>query len=433
MARARSLQDQRTASEVKAKKLRVVWLAPYRIELLQPELIVARPRKLPHASSWIVNLAHALAKRNDAELHIITGCAGIKSTQTISKGGITFHVIRYAFPFTVRGFPPYLRLDLVTRYMSLRRRVQDVIRKISPDIIHVHGTEEGYGLAALDSDAPTIVSMQGIINLCARVAPSTSYKLQADLELRVMRRAKYFGSRTAWADNFIRNVNGTATIYDFPEAINEKFFSTLRAHSNQNVLMVGSIIQRKGVQEALKAMRIVVRTFSAAKLVLVGEGDPSYLAHLKERARSLGIEANVEWFGFTNVDKLAELHADSSLLIHPSHIDNSPNSVAEAMASGLPVIASNVGGIPSMIEHNVSGLLVESKNHHELAAAMIALLHDESERQRLARRAKEVALERHHPAKVATQALRVYHAILAKESSLEYALENVDVELMRPA
>ena len=74
----------------------------------------------------------------------------------------------------------------------------------------------------------------------------------------------------------------------------------------------------------------------------------------------------------------------SAVLIHPSHIDNSPNSVAEAMASGLPVIASNVGGIPSMIENGVTGLLVEPRNHRQLAEAVISLLHNEAERKRLA-------------------------------------------------
>jgi glycosyltransferase involved in cell wall biosynthesis len=85
------------------------------------------------------------------------------------------------------------------------------------------------------------------------------------------------------------------------------------------------------------------------------------------------------------------------------------------MASRLPVIASNVGGIPSMIEHNRTGLLVAPRNHRELAQAMIALLRDSSERQRLAAAAREVALARHLPAHVAEQTLRVYHDLLAKE------------------
>ena len=85
------------------------------------------------------------------------------------------------------------------------------------------------------------------------------------------------------------------------------------------------------------------------------------------------------------------------------------------MVSGLPVIASNVGGIPSMIENGATGLLVEPRNHRQLAEAVIALLHNEAERKRLASMAKEVAFERHLPSKVAEKTLSVYDDIVAKE------------------
>jgi glycosyltransferase involved in cell wall biosynthesis len=162
-------------------------------------------------------------------------------------------------------------------------------------------------------------------------------------------------------------------------------------------------------------MSIVVAACPSAKLLVVGEGRPDYLEGLKQHTKSAGIKANVEWLGFKTAHEIAALHAVSAILIHPSYLDNSPNSVAEAMASGLPIIASNVGGIPSMIENGVTGLLVEPRNPRQLAEAIIALLQNEAERKRLARRAKEVACERHLPSKVAEKTLSVYKDIIAKE------------------
>ncbi len=98
-------------------------------------------------------------------------------------------------------------------------------------------------------------------------------------------------------------------------------------------------------------------------------------------------------------------------------MDNSPNSVAEAMASGVPVIASDVGGIPSMIENGATGLLIQPENHHQLAEAIILLLQDEAQRKRLASRAKRVALQRHFPSEVAQKTMDVYKDIVAKEQS----------------
>lgn len=397
-----------------SKKIKVAWLAPYPPTLLQRELTIVRSSRA-HPASWIVNLANALAEREDIDLQIITATSGILENQTVSKDGITFHVIRYTFPFTVRGFPEYMRLDLLTRYAHLRRQVRQILISLQPDVIHVHGTEYGYGLAALEAKVPTIVSIQGIVNLLAQVSRSFLYRCQASFELHTIRTAMYFGSRTAWGNNFIRSHNSTAIIYDLPEAVNPVFFKTPNRTPNHNIVMVGSIEQRKGIEDALLAMSVVVAAYPSAKLLVVGEGKAEYVERLKQCTKSAGIQANVEWLGFKNAEEIAALHAGSAVLIHPTHIDNSPNSVAEAMASGLPVIASDVGGIPSMIENGATGLLTKPRNPGQLAEAIISLLRSESERTRLSSRAKEIALERHFPPRVAEKTTNVYQDVIAKE------------------
>jgi len=401
-------------SVVVNSKIRVAWLGPYPSGLLQRELTIVRSSKA-HPAGWIVNLANALAKREDIDLHMITASSGIFGNQTVSKGGLTFHVIRHTFPFTVRGFPSYMRLDLMTRYAHLRRQIKQILLRLRPHVIHVHGTEHGYGLAALEANVPTIISIQGIVNLLARVSPSISLRLQAPIELNVIRNAKYFGTRTAWATSFVRNLNNAATIYELPEAVDPLFFKRAADQSTPTILIVGDVVQRKGIEEALRAMSIVVAVCPAAKLLVVGEGKAAYVEKLKRRTQSAGIQANVEWLGFKNAEQVAALHAASTILIHPTHLDNSPNSVAEAMASGLPVIASDVGGIPSVIKNGDTGLLTEPRNHRQLADAIMSLLQNKAERQRLASRAQKVALERHVPSEVAEKTMNVYKDIIARE------------------
>lgn len=413
-----AVQNRRTNSArsaaVHSKRIRVAWLSTYRPELLQPELKILRSSKA-HPSSWIVALARALAERQDIDLHVITSCSGISKTQSVLKNGTTFHVIRHTFPFTVRGFPEYMRLDLLTRYAQLRRRVNQLLQVLQPDVIHVHGTENGYGLAVINANTPTIVSIQGVVNELARVAPSMFYTLQSRIERTVIRNASYFGSRTAWANSFIRKLNSAATIYDLPEAIHPLFFNRTGGEANANVLIVGSIVQRKGIEDALRAMSIVISACPCAKLLVVGVGAAHYLEELKRLAHLAQIENNVEWLGFRKAEEVAELHNVSAVLIQPSHLDNSPNSVAEAMASGLPVIASNVGGIPSMIENDVTGLLIEPGNHRRLAEAILSLLRNGAERQRLAGCARKVAFERHFPSHVAEKTMNVYRDIIRQE------------------
>jgi glycosyltransferase involved in cell wall biosynthesis len=368
--------------------MRIAWLTSYHLGLLRPELVTVRHLQW-HPASWIVNLAKALSKRDDLDLHIITAAPGIRENQKISKFGMTFHVIRSTFPFTTRGFPEYIPLNVMTRYSALRKQVRNVILSLEPDLIHVHGTEDGYGLAALDVAAPSITSIQGIVQLCGRASPSVFFRLQTPIERYIIRKAKYLGSRTEWANKFIRTLNSTAKIYDLPEAVNEVFFKQRVQESTHNILIVGSVLQRKGLEEALDAMSLIAAKCPSAKLLVVGDGPPRYLEVLKERVRSVGTGNYVEWLGSKTPEEIAALHGSSALLIHPSHIDNSPNSVAEAMASGLAVIASDVGGIPSMIEHGVTGVLVEPRNYHQLAEAVISLLQNKAERARLAKKAME--------------------------------------------
>ena len=156
-----------------SKRMRIVWLGSYRLGLLQPELATMR-RLQWHPASWIVNLAKALSTRDDIDLHIITAMAAIRENQTITKDGITFHVVRNTFPFTTRGFPQYMPLDVLTRYTSLRRQLRNVICRLRPDLIHVHGTEDGYGLAALDLGLSTSSPSKALCN-CAAVFHRRSY------------------------------------------------------------------------------------------------------------------------------------------------------------------------------------------------------------------------------------------------------------------
>lgn len=399
--------------------MRVAWLTSYAVSSLPPQVRFIR-RQLSHACSWIVSLANELSTRRELELHVVTAAAGILENQYVTRNGVTFHVIRHTFPFTMRGFPDYMRMDALTYYDSLRKQIRLVLDKVQPDLVHVHGTEYGYGLAALDSGVPTVVSMQGIINRIREVEDTMFYRLQAPMERDVVRRGRYFGTRTKWANEFVRSLNPNATIYDMPEAVNPMFFEDRQRTRNSNLLFVGSVERRKGIEVAIDAMRFVVRQHPTARLRIVGGGKRSYLDTLKQLVQANNLEHAIEWKGSKAHEEIAALHSDSLVLIHPTFIDNSPNSVAEAMVSGLPVIASNVGGIPSMIEDGVTGILVPPQEPERLAEAIVKLLKDDADRERLRVNAQAIARTRHLPRAVAGQTLEVYKDILKRERKLSW-------------
>lgn len=125
---------------------------------------------------------------------------------------------------------------------------------------------------------------------------------------------------------------------------------------------------------ALRAFAIVQRRFPACRLTVAGTGPQE--PQLRELARDLGIESEVSFAGRLERDDMAALLRRSTVAINPSLVDNAPNSVLEALASGVPVVSTRVGGVPYVVEDGVTALLVPPGDAPAMAAAVLRLLDD---------------------------------------------------------
>ena len=125
---------------------------------------------------------------------------------------------------------------------------------------------------------------------------------------------------------------------------------------------------------ALRAFSLVVQAIPDASLVVAGSGPE--LKALQSLAAELGIDGAVDFCGSLDRDQIADLYRSASLVLNPSRVDNMPNSVLEAMASGVPVVSTNVGGVPWILRHDINGLLVASGDHAAMAAAAERVLRD---------------------------------------------------------
>ncbi len=146
------------------------------------------------------------------------------------------------------------------------------------------------------------------------------------------------------------------------------------ANGNWRFLQACRLIPKKGVATTLCAFAIFQKRFPKAELAIAGKGPLQ--PHLEELAEELGISGKVHFHGFVSQTELLDLYAQAHLFLHPSETppdenqEGIPNSILEAMATGLPVAATRHGGIPEAIEHGRSGLLVEERDFEALANAM---------------------------------------------------------------
>ena len=138
------------------------------------------------------------------------------------------------------------------------------------------------------------------------------------------------------------------------------------------------LIPKKGVATSLCAFAIFQKEFPNAELIVAGKGPLQ--SHLEELAEELGISAKVHFRGFLSQSELMEVYATSHFFLHPSETppdqnqEGIPNSILEAMATGLAVLATRHGGIPEAVEHGRSGLLVEERDFEALATEMKAIV-----------------------------------------------------------
>jgi len=151
------------------------------------------------------------------------------------------------------------------------------------------------------------------------------------------------------------------------------------------IVFLGALSHSKGVFELLEAFARVAGDFADARLIFAGRGAVDVL---RERAQQLGIASRVSFPGWLNAGAKDEMLASAAVLVLPSYAEGLPMAVLEAMSWGTPVIASRVGAIPQVIEHDVNGLLVDAGDVDSLTATLNRVIGDASLRDRLARDAR---------------------------------------------
>lgn len=152
-------------------------------------------------------------------------------------------------------------------------------------------------------------------------------------------------------------------------------------------LLVARNLERiYGVDLALLAFRKVLEQFPDAMLEVAGTGAQHH--ELLDYAERLGIARHVHFLGALDRAEIAARYAQADVLLNASRVDNMPNALLEALASGLPVVSSDAGGIPYMVQHDDTALLVPVESPDALAAAAVRVLSDRSLAQALAERGR---------------------------------------------
>lgn len=159
----------------------------------------------------------------------------------------------------------------------------------------------------------------------------------------------------------------------------------------RTLLFLGQFGQRKGIYVLLPAIAKLVKHFPDLELWAGGDGELDTVAKM---AKSLSIENQVKLLGWVGGEEKEKLLARASIYVLPSYAENLPMSVLEAMAAGLPIVSTPVGGIPSAVHDGIEGRLVQPGDVDLLATALGDLLNDSAMRQTMGHTARRSAIDK---------------------------------------
>lgn len=202
--------------------------------------------------------------------------------------------------------------------------------------------------------------------------------------------------------------------------------ATSRSHSARPHLIVARNLEFVyGADIAIKAFARIARALPQARLTLAGSGPAR--AELESLARDLDVGDRVFFSGRLDRDQMSALFREADLLLNPSRADNQPVALLEAMAGGVPIVATAVGGVPYMLENGRTAILVPAEDSQALADAALTLLRDPGRASVLAL-AAHAELKCHEWTEVRRVLFNEYEQALSlKLASLHAGMRDIDI------
>ena len=297
-----------------------------------------------HYATWLPQIAEAWDGQREVEIHWVVMAELLQERRDLFEWGQMFHVL----PTSQSG-------RSATLFREDRKAIHAVLDEIRADLVHGWGTEDVYGLAAVLSGRPNIVSMQGILSYYAlkNRMPARSY-LQAMLELFILWKAGRVTTESEWGRNVVMKRNPFAKVELVEYGVQQVFFQTKWQPEEKNpfALFVGGISPRKGIQDLVRAFRDP--KLLSRELFVIGGGEGEWSENLQKSA-----PPNIRWLGRKSAEETAEYMAKAWCLALPTRADTSPNVVKEARVIGLPVITTRNGGQASYVKDGEDGYFVE--------------------------------------------------------------------------
>lgn len=374
--------------------MKILWLT--NIPLPESSLLL-NEKPMPYGG-WLVNASKQLSENDFCELAI-----------AFPKDNIDNYKLLYGETIKYYLFPRIKNRDKssIGNNVHLTR----IIDEVKPDIVHIFGTEYEHTLEMInickERSIEAVISVQGLVSVIAKHYTSSlpvnvqrrftfrdfvkqdsinqqqkKFSKRGNEEIESIKRAQHIIGRTTWDKACISEINPNAQYHFCNETLREEFYKyrwSIEKCEKHSIFVSQGSYPIKGLHFVLEAMRLVLRRFPDAKLYIAGDNivksdtlkdklkKSSYGKYIEKLIQQYDLKNTVFFTGSLNEIKMCQQYLKSHVFVCPSSIENSPNSLGEAMILGIPSVASYVGGIPDMLKDKQEGFLYQHDAPYMLA------------------------------------------------------------------
>jgi len=347
-------------------------------------------------------LVQGLQTIEGLDVHVVHCHSDIAEDAHLSRDGATLHFL--AMP----------RRRLVPNLMRAGDRIRRILHELKPDVAHAHVPH--YAVAADRAGYPTIYTVHGVLH---REAESYRHSwfdrarfiLAGYYDRQAVLRADALVAISDYVRSEYRDLR-TSGWLRIENPVSDAFFAVERDEDPNRVQFVGSITEVKDLLTLLRAVERVGQQHPTMRLHLAGRvTGEQYAAQVREFVRRHGLAEVVHFDGMLSRDQLLEAYGRAALVALSSRQENAPLAIIEAMAAGVPVVATRVGGVSGLVTEGETGYLVAAGDDRALAARILELLASANLRHRFGTEARKQAEGRFRAAAVARNYLALYQQL----------------------
>ena len=416
--------------------MRVLWIT----NILFPEVMekLTGEKDLKATGGWMLGAADALLGHDDVTLFVASVSPMVKELTCVEGEKIKYYLIPSGSG----------NLKINPEYQPYWKQIAT---EVSPDVVHIHGTEYSHGHAYMKACGAdkVVISIQGLKSECSKcymagltkgevlrnltlkdilrgsiLKEQSRFRISAEYEYEMLSMTGHVIGRTSWDKTLSAAINPRVHYHFCNETLRDAFYdgslwdcSRCEKHT---IFLSQAGYPLKGLHQVLKAMPEILKEFPDAKVRVAGADITKcdtfhdfirlsgYGKYIKRLIRKLNLQGKVIFTGNLNAKQMKREYLNSNVFVCPSSIENSPNSLGEAQILGVPCVASRVGGVADMMKGN-EGNLYDFEDVDALAGKVCKIFNDGEAQLSMVK----VASERHDRTTNSRRLLDIYNSIIS--------------------